>query len=45
MVKKVRVRLGDKVVYQYESGLNKGRKMFWDLSGQFVMDVVYIDYI
>jgi|TARA_Y100001933_G_scaffold60152_1_gene60285 hypothetical protein len=42
--KKVRARSGDKAAYQHESGSNKGRKMPWDLSGQFAMDVVHTDH-
>ncbi|MAI33813.1 MAG: hypothetical protein CMM07_19360 [Rhodopirellula sp.] len=42
--KKVGARLGDKAAYQHESGSNKGKKMPWDLSGQFAMDVVHTDH-
>tara|TARA_R110001583_G_C5664901_1_gene409972 strand:- start:1459 stop:3969 length:2511 start_codon:yes stop_codon:yes gene_type:complete len=42
--KKVRARSGDKAAYQHESGSNKGKKMPWDLSGQFAMDVVHTDH-
>ncbi len=42
--KKVRARSGDKAAYQHESGSSKGRKMPWDLSGQFAMDVVHTDH-
>lgn len=42
--KRVRARSGDKAAYQHESGSNKGRKMPWDLSGQFAMDVVHTDH-
>lgn len=44
MAKRVRARSGDKAAYQHESGSNKGRKMPWDLSGQFAMDVVHTDH-